>query len=495
PDAASRRVSGVADGRWVASSAIVTTSARFTDFRAGVGKNPLLAAVPADTAAVDEEPRQAARLYTVSAAANLAGQGGWTHTLLAGVDGYRLDYVPNDTGPILMGTEAALMRARGGADRATLRASTSKRLGGEGHASGTVTLAAEHSVLRQATERGPRPGAPPPPPGGSAPPAVVQWLSNSGLLAQAGGAWRDTWFATGGLRFERNDALENGSVAALPMLGAAWVGGLGRGAELKLRAAYGRGIRAPRTPAREHQRTREWSVPVSLEPESQAGVEVGAELYLGSAFRVQATRFDQRATGLAQDVVVGVDTVQQRGQRMERPRYELQNVGAIDNRGWEMQARLERGPLALSTALTLVDSRVRRVASLYTGDLRPGDRMLGVPARTAGLTAEWNTGTWTAALSAERAWDWVNYDRLELAQAWAEAEGPARQALAGARLRDFWRAYDGATDVSGTVTLQVRSGLRLLLAGENLLGSQLGEPDNVTIRAGRTLTFGIRASF
>ncbi|HEU0016081.1 MAG TPA: TonB-dependent receptor, partial [Longimicrobium sp.] len=326
------------------------------------------------------------------------------------------------------------------------------------------------------------------------PEPVVQWLGNTGLLAQAGGAWRETWFATGGLRLESNDQLEAGSVAVLPMLGAAWVGALGPGADLKLRAAYGRGIRAPRTPAREHQRTREWNLPLPLDPESQSGLEVGAELYLGHAFRVQATRFDQRASGLAQDVVVGTDTVQHRGRQVERPRYELQNVGAIDNRGWEMQARLERGPLALSTALTLVDSRVRRVAALYTGDLRPGDRMLAVPARTLGVAAEWNAGAWTAALSASRAWDWINYDRLVLAEAWAAA-GPEREELSGDRLRDFWRAYDGDTEVGATVTAEVRPGLRLLLTGENLLGSQLGEPDNVTIRAGRTLTFGIRASF
>ena len=35
----------------------------------------------------------------------------------------------------------------------------------------------------------------------------------------------------------------------------------------------------------------------------------------------------------------------------------------------------------------------------------------------------------------------------------------------------------------------------LLLTGENLLGGQLGEPDNVTIRPGRTVTAGLRASF
>jgi iron complex outermembrane receptor protein len=38
-------------------------------------------------------------------------------------------------------------------------------------------------------------------------------------------------------------------------------------------------------------------------------------------------------------------------------------------------------------------------------------------------------------------------------------------------------------------------GLALVFVGENLLGYQRGEPDNVTIVPGRTLTLGVRAKF
>jgi len=34
-----------------------------------------------------------------------------------------------------------------------------------------------------------------------------------------------------------------------------------------------------------------------------------------------------------------------------------------------------------------------------------------------------------------------------------------------------------------------------VVTGDNLLGGQLGEPDNVTIRPGRSMTVGIRTSF
>jgi len=52
------------------------------------------------------------------------------------------------------------------------------------------------------------------------------------------------------LRLERNDSFSGGNrYPLLPMLGVATVRSFGD-AELKLRAAYGKGIRPPQTPAR-----------------------------------------------------------------------------------------------------------------------------------------------------------------------------------------------------------------------------------------------------
>jgi iron complex outermembrane receptor protein len=220
---------------------------------------------------------------------------------------------------------------------------------------------------------------------------------------------------------------------------------------------------------------------------------MGAELYTGSG-SLQVTRFDQRASGLIQDVAVGIDTFVQGVRDVRRVRYELENVGAIDNRGWEMQGAWASGPLSLSGTLALVDSRVRRLAVGYLGDLRQGDRVLGVPGRTASLTAEWESAGWSGALTATRAWDWVNYDRLALAREFA-ADTTGVRAFSGPRLRDFWRAYDGDTDLRATVSRRLRNGLWLVAKGENLLGSQVGEPDNLTIRAGRSLMLGAKASF
>ena len=91
--------------------------------------------------------------------------------------------------------------------------------------------------------------------------------------------------------------------------------------------------------------------------------------------------------------------------------------------------------------------------------------------------------------------DWINYDRVSLAT-WYTAQNasPSREPT-GTRLRTYWRQYDGETHLRFTASRDLNRGVSLLIVGENLLGGQLGEPDNVTIRAGRTLTAGLRASF
>jgi iron complex outermembrane recepter protein len=96
-------------------------------------------------------------------------------------------------------------------------------------------------------------------------------------------------------------------------------------------------------------------------------------------------------------------------------------------------------------------------------------------------------------VTASRAWDWINYDRLALTAAFVDPAGTHR--VDGATLRTFWRPYDGATDLRATVSREVRPGIWMVAKGENLLGTQTGEPDNITIRAGRSLMLGVKADF
>jgi iron complex outermembrane receptor protein len=299
------------------------------------------------------------------------------------------------------------------------------------------------------------------------------------------------------------------------MFGAAFVQDLGRAA-LKFRVAYGKGIR----PAETTIRTTSWmgmrgsEGASSLSPEEQSGVDAGVDLLVGRTLGFHLTRFDQLASGLIQPVAVsssgpgpggggggggsggsggsgpgGGDGGPNDGGRIA---YELQNVGEITNRGWEISGSVGAHGLSVSTAYAIVDSRVRRLADRYTGDLRPGDRMLEVPERTLSATATYARGQWSASVTGSRAFDWVNYDRLALADAVESGDRPPRD-LIGAQLRSFWRLYPGVNRLRANLSYDLRRALSLVATADNLLDHQFGEPDNVTVLPGRTIAGGLRA--
>jgi outer membrane receptor protein involved in Fe transport len=481
PSAESRTSSLVADARVTGARSILSGSARLLDRRLGPGQNPLLVAITTDSATALASavlPAQSSRQYTVGGSLAVSPDGMWTHSIVLGLDGYRVSHVDGAASLYPVPADSSMYALRGAGDRTTLRASSVGQFGGDsGGPATTLTLGLEQSVLRQVA------------------PTSQRWNHNSGAFVQFAAGWDDAFFLSGGIRVEQNDAITGTNQhALLPMLGVASVHEIGP-ASLKLRAAYGRGIRPPSTPARgmPEQGTGSYGLESALEPESQSGTEIGAELYLGKVASLHLTRFDQTASDLIQNVLLGMDTSSHGGPSARRSYYQLQNVGEIGNHGWEVQGTVTTGALTLAGAFTTVDSRVRSVASRYAGEMRPGDRMLGVPARTGSLTASWAAHDWSAAVSASRAASWVNYDRLALARDYAAAGGTGD--LSGARLRDYWIDYSGETHLRVTTTRTVRTGIDLVVSGDNLLGGQLGEPDNVTIRAGRTIMAGLRAGF
>ena len=524
PASESRQLLATGDARLVTPKETLTMSLRVFDKRAGMGRNPLIgnliaAPAPLDSSyggpgtgaassATTSDLPQSVRQYTLSTSGTFATEGSWTHTVVGGVDGYSLNNVADAAGPFTTAVDSALRAARGNGDRVTLRESSVARFGTSGVSEGTVTLGIEYSVLRQATATVIGQTAPT---AGQLYPTAIEglretWNHNAGFISQLGVSWRESVFLTGGLRLERNDAFSGSNrYPLLPMLGLAVVRSLGD-AEIKWRAAYGKGIRPPQTPARAAATGYASNlgymgyagngggsnVLPALDPEAQAGYEGGVEVYLGHALSFQLTRFDQRVTGLIQNVAVAVDTFARGSSLERRVRYQLQNVGEITNTGWEVQGHASYGLFNLATTFSSVDSRVRALANGYMGDLQPGDRMLSVPERTGSATLSWVGNQWFASLGATRAMNWINYDRLAIAQAYV---GAGQRTLTGSALRSYWRKYDGETHLRLNVSRDIKHGLALLFTGENLLGGQLGEPDNVTIRPGRSITAGLRASF
>ena len=492
-----------ADGgfRLVGARSMVTGTARFYTKEAGQAVNPLIATTQAPIALQSEpEPwrddrspdrdrmvgpgspstSQSIHEYTLGSTASLYASERWTHALTLGFDGYRLS---GDAPPLPMGfpgsTDSALRAARGSADRATLRASSEGHFGSPAGVATTLSIGAEHSVLSQRSDNASL---------GGRFSSYAGWQASSGLVGQVDASWRNALFATGGLRVEHDAGMAaTGGLVSLPMVGGALLHQFGL-VTTKLRASYGRSIRPSGSAVRASWLAREAIVQGTLAPEEQSGIEVGVDASIGHSWTIRATRFDQTAYNLIQSVAVTSSLMPGPGDG--RLLYALQNVGEIGNRGWELESALLLGRFSVAGSYSLVDSRVRRLAYAYSGDLRPGDRMLGIPARTGGITATWTTLRWSSSLAIARASDWIGYDGIAL----ATASGVSTP-VAGAQLRDFWRTYPGVTRVDLLLTRQLVGAIGLTLAGRNLLDVQRGEPDDLTVLPGRTVTAGLTAKF
>lgn len=546
PGASERRILADGDVRFVFPSAVVTGTTRLSLQKANASTSLVFGAVqsPFNVASramtsrqdmasrsnvppgmpQDSSVRRAASDSTGVAGDSATGQdmtqytiGGtvttmpslqWTHTLIVGVDGYRLRGLSTAGLPMPSAYGSSLLDGQGGADRGTLRARAVGRFDLSPRTMLAVTFAAEQAFTRELIDtQGPgsvvsvsntRFGASAAalPLSGTGSALDTRWGNSGGLSAQANLAWHDALYLVAGGRAERSigytDAPQN---ALLPMLGAAYVRDV-NGVVLKLRSAYGTGIR----PASSLTRGATWMGRViansasALQPESQTGTEAGFDVLAGRLLSLHLTRFDQRASGLIQPVAAGTTTYYAAsGRAVRNMTYTLENVGAIWNRGWELQASTALRALTLAGTMSIVDSRVDQLATGYRGDLRVGDRMLDVPARTYSLSASWSNARWGLNGTLTRAEDWIGYDRVAIGEALVDSNR-ARE-LAGGQLRRYWLNYDGVSRVRANVTYRVVRGWSLLLGGDNLLNVQRGAPDNATVTAGRTITFGLRTGW
>jgi iron complex outermembrane receptor protein len=505
PGAFVRHTTGSVGFRMVRSRLIATGTARVFASESADPSSPLFRDSVSATRTGQVIP-QSVREYTVGGSATIVRGERWTHAIVAGFDGSRVSNLADYHTPLPSASGPDLGTAGGNANLATLRVSSVARLGDAEKLATTLTFAGENSLLDFRSQ--PETTTATAPTAGSTISSVVRRWTSAGV-AQANVSWREAGYLTTGLRVERNDAFgSNRTVSMLPMLGAAVLHDYGP-LTVKLRSAYGRGIRPATTPMRETA----WFDPrgqaqlLNLAPEEQSGIEAGVDLFVGKSFGLQLTRFDQLASGLIQRVAYAASDDHDQGSTGEpaypelqhhiraedrRISYVLQNVGEITNRGWELRSEVNLSALALSGTFSTVDSRVKQVAQGYVGDLRVGDRMLEVPAKTGSVSAAWIGGGWTTSVVASRSWDWIDYDRIALAGAFSNSAQTDAE-LVGQQLRNYWLQYSGVTRLRASLGRNVFRGLSLTVSGENLLNRQHGEPDNVTVVPGRTLSFGLRA--
>lgn len=487
PDAYSRHFRATLDGRIILARTTFTGIARIFDKSAGVPASPLIPPAKARRFGADSQP-QTLRMFSIGSTVTHMANDRWTLAATGGVDGYRLSNISSEGTPIPFFVDTALRAASGSAARGTVKASAVGNFALAREIATTLTFAAEQSLLRERSleelppiKSGTGPGGPRE--------YALDWTTNTGFTSQANVSILDALFLTGGVRFEHVAVTYGeGQFATLPMLGAAYVRD-GRTITTKLRFAFGRGIRAARSyPRSTTGEVKHRIFNPALKPEEQGGVEAGFDMWFARRLGLHVTRFDQRAEGLVQLVSLADTT------RAGNVFYlhQLQNVGAITNDGWELQSDVALGALRLAAAASFVDSRVRRIANGYTGDMRVGDRMLGVPARTLSGTATLVQNRYQITTTVSRAYDWVNYDRLGIANCILDSCLDYKD-MAGRNLRRWWLHYPGATRLRSSFSFDLPRGLALTATGDNLLNHQRGEPDSITIVPGRTITVGLKA--
>ena len=418
---------------------------------------------PIRHAATDAE--REARRSTSSVSLRLVPAPWWT---LRAVGGYDETELTSDLNPVpfISAADSVVAASEGTSGRGSLRVSSEFRTGAAGIVNTTVTLGAERARVSHRTEDETDSGV-----------SRRDWAT--GAFAQTNVALANTLVLTAGVRSEANTGFgaDHGAVT-LPLLGAALARTHGP-VTIKLRAAYGNGIRPPAPGAASASivRTFQQIANPDLGPESQRGTEYGVDLHVAAHTRVHVTVFDQIADGLIQLVPIDVQsqpkTVQQ------------QNIGSIENTGWEIEGSSTVGRVLLSGHYAKTASRVRSVAPRYTGTLRPGDRMLEVPAWTAGVTSALDLGRIQVSATVWRVGDWVNYDWITLYRTvFVERRAPGP-------VRNYWITYPGFTRLRATASARLWSGGVLVARGENLTNEQNAGRDNLHVNTGRTIMLGL----
>jgi iron complex outermembrane recepter protein len=307
-------------------------------------------------------------------------------------------------------------------------------------------------------------------------------VTNSGAFAQVKFAPDPAWHVTAGLRGERNSSFgDDVGTAWSPMLGVAHTQEFfGGSSALKLRAAYGKGIRPPPPSARRRITTVSFRQIENndLRPEEQSGVEYGAEWYTGDRLSLSVTAYHQNADELIQQVVASP--------RLELRAVQYQNVGRITNTGVEVEGTGRFGFLRASATMAWTDSRVRRLSSSYTGDLRVGDRVPEVPHAAGQGWLSYDFAAVRLTGGATYIGSWTGYDWLEYYSA------AAGLTVARPELRNYWVRYPALVKPFLMLEGRMTRDAALFLRVDNVSNKQLNERDNLQITPGRATTIGLR---
>jgi outer membrane receptor protein involved in Fe transport len=448
---------------------------RYADVRFVAPSNPLLANNPVPTTIRPLLESQQIENETYGLTADYQPRDWLRQTLVVGLDRHAGAIAPQREPATV--ADALLGATRENASKSSLRYAMALRLVHRPDVSLSATLGAERSALlrERLGLRSDVSGT-----GTGLVPLYSDEVDNAGVFGQVKLELHNNLFLTAGLRGERNSSFgENYGTAYAPMLGAAFTRDVGS-ATVKLRAAYGKGIRPPQPNARRAVRTIGFSQLANpeLQPEVQSGTEAGVELYMGDRATLSLTTYAQTADGLIQQVVAD--------RRQNARTVQFQNVGRIDNRGVELEGSLRGGNLRADLTWALTDSRVRAVSRLYTGNLTIGDRVPEVPGSQGMASLTWDARRLRATVGANYVGSWVGYDWLGF------YGGEMGMQPARGSQRNYLVDYPGITKPFAGLSYALTRGTEWYVRVDNLTNVQQNERDNLQVTQGRTATLGFR---
>lgn len=297
----------------------------------------------------------------------------------------------------------------------------------------------------------------------------LQGKLRSGALTLSTG-FRAEWSSTNGPEF--------GSALA-SSVGLSWTHPLG-GSMLRLRGGWGRGIRPPEPGmalALETTAYRQQANP-GLAPEVQAGVEAGIDLFTEGGSHIRLTAFDQRATDLIQAVIS--PTV-----RGGQQTYQFQNVGAIRNRGLELEAGTRFGNLTADAMIYYTSSVVARVSPAYSGFLRVGDELPEIPSASGSARLSWSRGALRLAGGASFLGAWRGFDWAAMALVVSQVNQPRPS------VKEYLIHYPSVIKPFLAASLDLARPIGVFLSIDNLTNTGRFERHNGYPPAGRSALLGL----
>jgi len=208
-----------------------------------------------------------------------------------------------------------------------------------------------------------------------------QGYTNTGYYGEAVLGFQNRLFLTTGLRIEDNsDYGDEYGMDKSPRVGLSYVHEFGKFL-VKPRASWGRSTKAPGALQKVRRET-SYTIFLAnpdLGPETQAGFEVGADLYYGDRFSFEATYYDQTVKN-------GITGLRVDDPATPKYEYQYQNVFGMVNKGWEFAGKLLLDPFTMNFTFTIIDSKYEKISdnNRYYRDLA-NTRKLYTPEHTAFL--------------------------------------------------------------------------------------------------------------